>query len=403
MIFMLLLPYLLRKSNSFSGFEAYHYLEGKDLVGKIITWLSSGYFNVYVWGKILPFVFGIACFVLFWYILKKLDFDLKTRVLGCIILILSSGFIYLHTTLNGYFIPVFINLLLFYFILYELEVVSLFLLFLLPFFGLIHFIVGVSIFSIYTIYKKKYIMSLVIFLVSILIVVFTPVNMLYSDGPFISDFGGRYGVSFFIGLLSLFGLKFLWNKKYEYWPIYASMLCFIVLALFDLRMLSYLNLILVGLAAIGFIKLYNNDWRSLTIKKFMILVFVCGLLFSGLSYANLLADDLPNDKIMEGLQFLGEGTYYDGIIFSYPSREYIIEFSGRKFAYAPGLFEERDFEKAQTLIQNYGISYIWIDNDIKSKVWVNEDEGFDFVLDYTTQNFKKIFVNEYVEVWEVVR
>lgn len=226
--------------------------------------------------------------------------------------------------------------------------------------------------------------------------------MLYSDGPFISDFGGRYGVSFFIVLLSLFGFRFLWNKKYEYWPVYASMLFLIVLAVFDLRVLSYLNFILVGLAAIGFIKLYNNDWKSLTIKKFMILVFICGLLFSGLSYAKLLADDLPNDEIMDGLRFLGEGTYYDGIIFSYPSREYIIEYSGRNFAYVPGLFEERDLEKAQALVSDYGIKYIWIDNDIKSKVWVNDEKGFDFVLDYTTQKFKKIFVNEYVEVWEVI-
>lgn len=402
MIFMLGLPYILRSNSTLSGYEAYHFLGGKEITGKIIFFLSEYYFNIFIWGKILPLIFGVLSFVLFWNILKKLGFDLKTRMLSCSILIFSSGFIYLYTTLNGYFIAVFINMLMFYFLLKDWEIPALFLLFILPFFGLFHFILGVIIFMIHTIYEKGYISSIIVLVASAAVAFFAPINKIFTDGPFISDFGGKFGLCFFVVLLALFGLRVLWNKKYEYWYVYIAIISIAVLAFFDLRMLSYLNFMLVLLAALGLMRINNNDWKSLTIKRFMIFVFICGLLFSGLSYAKLLADDIPNEDILNGIQFLRESTDKDGIIFSHPSREYFIEYTGRNFKYVDGLFEERDMGNATSMINENNINYIWIDDGFKYKVWPDKDQGFDFVLEYTTQKFKKIFINDYVSVWQVV-
>ena len=94
-------------------------------------------------------------------------------------------------------------------------------------------------------------------------------------------------------------------------------------------------------------------------------------------------------------------TLPEGNVFSHISREPWIDYSGKKFVTDNNLFYATDIETAVTLIDSKQIKYIWLDKELEQKIWIGEEEGLQFLLEYS-QKFQKKKVTNYVTLWEVV-
>jgi len=397
-LFVILTVHLLRdKSLLLSGKEPYFYLENW-IQGWIIGFFSN--FDKFLVAKIIPIIFGVGFILLFYNTIKKLGFGREISFISCIILVISPGFIYLFSTYNGFFLPVFILLLTLYLFLKNSSY-AFAMPYLLAFFGVLHSVIFLSLFLVYSISIKKFrnfFYVLPSLFLSMFFMFFTP-GKLALEGGFIADFGSRFGVGIFVILLFVFGFISLWREKYKYVLLYGFSFLLFLLSYYDIRVMSYLNILLCLIAAIGLEYVLMTKWESNLIKNTIVVVLVAGLFVSSISFASFLAGDLPNEEIIEGLEFMKEEK--GNIVLSLESRAYWLSGLGEKETIeVDELFYIRNIKNSTALLDMYGIDYVWVDKEMKDKLWGEEDEGLLFLLDYS-QKFKKIFNNDYVGVWRV--
>jgi len=178
------------------------------------------------------------------------------------------------------------------------------------------------------------------------------------------------------------------------------MILLVVFSFFNLRVLSYLNFSLALLSALGLEVLFESHWRSKLIKSLTVVILVIGLFISGFSYMTSVINGLPNQDVVDGLYALSDLP--PGSVFSDASREYWIDFANKPFVGNEDLLYTRDLNNATSIVIANDIYYVWIDNDMKSKVWVEEDQGLLFLLKYS-KSFKEVYSNSYVTIWEFDR
>jgi len=396
---ILIWPHLRRqKTLLLSGKEAYFHLKGGPLV--IVLSFLNKYTNadMIFLAKFLPIILGMLTVLAFYALLRKLKLSYDVIILSTLILIISPSFIYLFGTLNAYAVMSFILLLALYLFIIKKEFLGVVVIYFLPFFSIPSTFLALLLILIYSLKNQRFRLFLGA-LPSLVLLYFSPTRILPAyDGRIISDFGGHYGVGMFIVLLSLFGLKYLWKKKYRHISTYVVVLSLCIFSIFDIRILSYLNFILVGLAALGLIDLIKSEWKSDLIKKLSVFIIINGFLFSGLSYINFVSTDLPNKDILEMAEHLK--TLPEGNVFSQASREPWIRYAGKSFVTDENLFYTKDIEQALAVIQAKDVKYIWIDQGMKEKIWTGDEEGLQFLLEYS-KTFKKNQINDYVTLWEV--
>ena len=147
-------------------------------------------------------------------------------------------------------------------------------------------------------------------------------------------------------------------------------------------------------------------WESKLIRDLTLLIVVCGLLFSGMSYINRLSLDKPSDEIFEALSKIPSSK----VVFSDIGYGNWISYSGKKnvwdsFSNVEGfdeiekdmnkLVESRDYFETKEILDKYEIEFILIDKDLREK-WGGS--GLLYLLRYNEESFKKIY-GEDVEVW----
>jgi hypothetical protein len=270
--------------------------------------------------------------------------------------------------------------------------------YIIPLFGLVHLAVASGLLMFYSLNIRRFRLFLYA-LPAFALLLISPAGNLFSFGSFISDFGGPFGLGVFIVILAVFGLKFFWRDKYTHAYFYLSLILFVVLSFFNLRVLAYLNFCLALLAALGLELLFERHWRSKLIKSLTMLILIIGLIISGFSYmTSSVINGLPNKGIIDGLYALRDLP--GGNVFSDVSREYWIDFAAKPFVSNKNLLYTRDIDNATSIILADDIDYIWIDDDMRSRVWVEEDQGLLFLLKYS-KRFKEIYSNDYVTIWEV--
>ena len=396
---ILLWPHLKRQEILFlSGKEAYYHIQ-QGTVAIIISFLNN-YINtdVILLAKIVPIILGISSMLLFYVLLRKFKFSYDIVIISTLILIISPSFIYLFGTLNDHSFTSFIFLLALYLLITKKEFLGIAVLYLVPFFSINSTLLMLLLILVYSLKNQRFRLFLGA-LPSLILLYFSPTKILPCYGSsIISDFGGHYGLGMFVVLLSLFGLKYLWKKKYTYIFVYIVIIILCIFSSFDIRNLSYLNFILVGLAALGLVDLMRIEWRSSMIKKLSIFIMINGLIFSGLSYITLVSFDLPNKGILDMMDYIK--TIPDGKVFSQSSREPWIEYSGKIFVADENLFYTKDLEQAMVVINAKNIKYLWIDKEMEEKIWTEEEQGLQFLLEYS-KKFKKNKINYYVTLWEV--
>ncbi len=377
----------------------------------------------------LTFLFTALSFLIFYSLIKELDVNII--LFSSLFLIISPAFLYLSTISLS--VVVFLMLLTIYLLSKDYNKLSLFTFAFIPFFSISGTFVSLIIVFMYTLYIKRSKLFSKFLLVTLL------ASLIYL--PFVYKFGlperltflmhqtgigfalkriifdlGGFGVATFTLLLSFLGFNILWEKKYKNIVPLITFISLIISSYFFDIAIFYLNFLVCFIASYGLINILTRKWYSGIIKKFVILIFVSGLLFSSLSFLNQFNRELPNKDIVDGLKHLKDR---DGVVLSnYDRGIWINTLSGNKnvidsnFYYAPDvnsifenvqkLFYTRDIEISRWIFDKYNIRYIFIDNFMKNKIWEEDEEGLLFILKYSKE-FQKIYSKNGVEIWEYLK
>lgn len=384
--------------------------------------------------KFLGILLGLIIVGLSFKILKELK--IKEWVLILVIFILSPSFIYIASNVNKYTIPFLLSLLaLLLFLKYRLSFVSI-ILWIIPFYNLP---IGVFVFFMFFIYvyfkargKMKWLLRT--FLISVFLLslyysfliktlpefmsfIVRDIDLNFAFQNFISDCGGKIGLSLFVILSSLIGLFNLGKRSFDYFLMICFILFLFLCSIFFNFILIYLNLILVIFAVYGLVALLNSKWESNLIKNLILIMLIIGILVSGISHIELLSKIGPTDSEIRSLEFLSKEED-KGIIFShYSSGNMITYFTNMKnvmdinFVFAPNLTEryiDSDFllnsrtrEDANKIIKKYNITYIYINERMKESLWNDENDGLLFLLNTNVFDFDKIYDESGVRIWKV--
>jgi len=379
---------------------------------------------------ILPFLLGIGSLLLFYLILSRLKREI--RFIASILLIVSPAFIYLFTTSNKYAAAIFFILLsAFLFLKKRYNLATFFLIFA----SLFSFIVGLLAF-LFLLTRKTYLRKLKshlivagIILLGVFFAYYYPIfsgfNLFYPfDFNFLTmvtkifvDLGATTGFALFMLILVVFGIFHEYQAEYRYLAITLILLVLLILSVYLLPILFILNILLVYFAAIGVIYFYNYEWKFDIIKTLMILVLVCGLLFSFLAYEEKLKTSYPTKSIgkaMSTLSYEKENI----IVISSAENSAFINYAGARTLvdlnsqYLPELDERLvDIDKfyhytrvedITRFMRYYNSSHIWIDNQMYNQIWEGEESGILYFFKYGDAMFFQTFTGQDIQVWELI-
>ncbi len=382
--------------------------------------------------RLLPLILGILSVLFFYLILKRLDLDLEKRFLICAILILSPIFIYSFTVLNYHSFVILLLLLAFYSFTLKTKTcfwLTALLLIAASLFNPFSALIGILALLCYSssIKNLKRFYPIMILFLLFCTAYYLPVY--YSNGlphfvlnggrieSFVSDIGGKIGFSIFSLILAFIGFIGLYNKKRL--PLYFIFIAAIGASFyFNSYFNPYLNFALCIFAGNAFFILIKRKWSSLIIRNFSIIIIICGLLFSPISYINVFSASLPNQQIAGSLEWLEANSNKKDIIFSSQDKGFWIEYFAKRpvmmdslFLYAPELDERlkdsRDIfnsyrlSETKNLLDKYNIKYIWIDQEMKQQIWEGKKTGLLFLF-RNNETFKNIYNKNGIEVWQVL-
>jgi uncharacterized membrane protein len=242
---------------------------------------------------------------------------------------------------------------------------------------------------------------------------------------FVSDFGSEFGFSSFILLLGIIGFYISWKNKREYLHFYIITFILILASAFFAKANLLLNFFIVIFAALAVVSLLNMHWNLELVKKATILLVVCGLLFSSMSYFTRLLNTEPSNEQIKSMQQIKTDSASSSrsaasgsdAVFSHYKNGFWLEYSAEKpvlmdeyLYYAPNfekryndseaLFYSRNLDITKKLLDKYHVRYIWINNEMKSGlVWGKEEQGLLFLLQ-NRETFKNIYNSSEAEVWK---
>jgi hypothetical protein len=237
-------------------------------------------------------------------------------------------------------------------------------------------------------------------------------------GNLVFEFGGISGLSFFTLILFLFGLGFLWQKKYRNLFIYLIMFLLFVIVFYFKIGLVYLNFFVVVIAAMGLFSLFSRKWQSNLIKVLAIIILIVGLAFASYSGIVRLINYEPNKNLIDGMQYIKENSDEDVVILSSIENGHLIaDIAERKnimdnnFIYAPNLNKRykdfndfifsKDLNFTKEILDEYNVKFIVIDPNMIGNFWGSEEEGLLHVCRYNKE-FEEIFYSGGVEIFEYV-
>lgn len=386
--------------------------------------------------KIMPFIAGILCVILFYLILKKLNAGLKERVYILLIFIISPIFVYLFVVSNSDAIALLLNLLAFYFFIQDNKmafVLSGLIFATIPFFGLFHALIALLITLPYFLLnkgKRRDFSIIATIIIVISLVIYLPLlinfgiprsislrqNLLQN---FVSDFGSLAGLSIFGILLALAGLAITWKRNYHYSFFYLIAIMSFALSFYMDIFRFYINFLVAVSSGLCLVYISKMKWQFKLIRNLTVLILVCGLLFSSVSFAARLSAYQPSKEAIKSLGWLNS---YDGsksVVLSHYKNGFWLEYSGKvavmdkNFYFTPNLlqaynetqtiFYSRNLERTTKLLNKYDVTYIWITPEMKNgEVWSKENEGLLFLF-RNKEFFEKIYDEGSIEIWKYKR
>jgi len=374
--------------------------------------------------RVLPFLLGLFNISLIYLILKELIKVKIQRIITIFILILSPTFIYVHGVYNNIFLPLFFILLASYSIIKEQYFLSgLFFIFTLILNPKLFIILLFLLIVFYEKYKAK---SIYIPIISMLFSAYFFITITKNAAPatlslyyilteFVSDFGTGFGPGIFGLMLASAGLILSWEDKMKNSIFYAALISIFVCSLYENSLLIFTEFLLVYYAGLAFTKFYKTKWESYLLKKYVLILIICGLVFSSGSFIKKYSELGPNNYEVFSLDWLkktaGENDVvmshyeYGFLLNSYQLNSYVDK---NYFMYSKDkmkikklneIFESRDFEEIIRFLENNDIKYVWINKKMKEgQVWKKDDAGILLIIKNSI-NFKKIYDYGAIEIW----
>ena len=165
-------------------------------------------------------------------------------------------------------------------------------------------------------------------------------------------------------------------------------------------------------AGFGFYRILIGKWKLELLKDLTIVLILCGLLFSTLSYLKSARDIKFDPTMSEALQGI-EKNVENGTILSYPGYGFAIEYytenpvvadylsSQKAINLSDTLFRLRNLDEFERLAEQNNIKYIVITPEMnQGLVWDREDQGLLFLLK-NSESFNSVFDKNGYEVWEI--
>ncbi len=152
-------------------------------------------------------------------------------------------------------------------------------------------------------------------------------------------------------------------------------------------------------------------------KIFTILLILCGLLFSAISYTNRMILSSPDADIKEALVWLKYNSEEEALVFSHYTKGSWIEYwsdrpvltdslfnyenPGQKLEDSNELLYYRDLDKTKELLNKYNIKYIFVDDEMKSgQVWIKK-EGLWYSF-RNNETFKSVYTKNKAQIYEYI-
>lgn len=452
---VLLAPILLRQNYgeaSFIGSESYGTLRiakhinenGKLPKEDSLSYGGRPYVEEYGWpillsispqllAKWLPFIFGVFSFILFYLIISKYDKNL--RGMTSLFLILTPAFIYTFSTPLKYGISIFLALLGIYLKIKNKNMASNITLGLVGFFSILTLLIIILLHFLYSKKTKEYNNLSIIalfFFISFLLQFYKLIFLGLPETFFgfeeksliklmnltFSDFGGIAGFSLLTFVTALLGIYSIWKEKYKFILYFVLLFILICASLYFNFVIYYLAFIIALLAACGYRSLLEREWRSEAFRHLTLLVIICGIIFSSIVFVKGMTNLEPSKGFAEAFAFL-KGQEQNTMVFSHYSRGDYIAYTGRvnfidenpfyarnvelRLLDSDRLLHAKNINTATSIINKYNIKYIWLDKKLIEELWGRNELELLFLLRYSPSNFKKIFDNGDVEIYEYIR
>ncbi len=265
-----------------------------------------------------------------------------------------------------------------------------------------------------TVKKETKNISITAFICFILLILnYSPAYVPHDRGilQYISDLGGTYGFSIFALMLAIVGAILIWEHKQKYYGAYAVFMIFLISSFFFPGMLVFANILVSGLAGVALASLAQRKWELKFLRQSALLVLFCGLLFSSISHAVILADMPPTMSFFKAVEFK------PGVILTHEKYGFWIESAGHTAVIdqlwkelpdaedriwdTAALFSSTDLQKTKTLLGKYNITYILITPEMQhGLLWEREQEGLDFLVE-NSETFKKLETGSNTKVWRI--
>lgn len=233
----------------------------------------------------------------------------------------------------------------------------------------------------------------------------------------ISELGGKSGFSLFFLIIGLSGLILKYKERIARYA-YVLIMWFVLLGIFiDPDFNVVLCFVLAPLSAVAFLEVIKRRWELDIIKNLVVILIICGLLFSSVAYSKRLVTSKPDYTLIQSLGWFSVNSRNEGYVFSHYSNGFLIqsigkrnvlfdpfsiknEYSEKTYNETLQIFYSRNLKVTKNLLNKYLIKYIFIDEDMKQGlVWQDADEGLLFLFN-NNQTFEKIYGMAGVEIWE---
>ncbi|MBI2147244.1 hypothetical protein HYU19_02075 [Candidatus Woesearchaeota archaeon] len=236
----------------------------------------------------------------------------------------------------------------------------------------------------------------------------------------VADLGAGVGFSIFFWILVIIGVISAWPRKKELAFLYAGTAALLAGSIFVSHDVNIITAVFFSLfAAKGLLRLQRTEWVFKDLQKITLLLIVCGLIFSSISFLSRVVNDPPRESMESMAQIIRETSDPDAVILSHPSNGYFIEAIGKRTAVLDSLSlssrQERqkrmdmnvllnttDLEKAKQLLRKYHITHVLVTKEMREGgMWNSPLEGLLLLL-RNSETFKNIASNEEAELWKVI-
>jgi len=269
------------------------------------------------------------------------------------------------------------------------------------------------------IYKKEkgaFPKVLMVMIAAALVLNATLLNTPFFIGPFyvqdrsidlISDLGSFSGTGVFTLLLAVIGLIASWQKK-NLLLILSSSVIFITAYFFNTHTAFFLSLLIIVLAAFGFLSLWEKEWKLSFLKNAVLLLLVLGVFFSAFAYLERFSQHPPSQVDVAALQWIERNTDDEAVVLSAAENSYYIHYFAQR---RPALNLHQDYGDQYLLAQEiFSAFYIdelfpLLEEDKVSIIYVSEEmkrdlpPGQEFLFLLQNERFKLLYFTEEAEVW----